>query len=227
MKRTWSSCGSHQLEHLLQSTKSAATVVDATLRRNAPIHRVPAASAEAVQNGSASTKAAAAAGDGRTLQDAIVVTDENNNNGSSERHNGGGGATDLSWEQAAAISVLQTPLHWMEPPALAEQNADPSTSTNATRASSFSQQPSRAVVLTSGNQEMSSKAANSMRHYLELRTQCQNESMQIRSMQRSMQHQNDTLARLERELEAAAPSHRPSIRPRMCPPCWTNSSRRN
>jgi hypothetical protein len=195
MKRTWSSCGSHQLEHLLQSTKSAATVVDATLRRNAPIHRVPAATAEAVQNGAANK--AAAGGGGRTLQDAIIVTDENNNNDSSERGNGGG-ATDLSWEQAAAISVLQTPLHWMEPPTLAEQNADPS-STNATRASSFSQQPSRALVLTSGNQEMSSKAANSMRLYLELRTQCQNESMQIRSMQRSMQHQHDTLARLERE----------------------------
>jgi WD domain, G-beta repeat len=197
MKRTWSSCGSHQLEHLLQSTKSAATVVDATLRRNAPIHRVPAASAEAVRNGAVTKASAAGAGGGRTLQDAIVVTDENNNNDSSERGSGGG-ATDLSWEQAAAISVLQSPLHWMEPPALAERNADPSLA-NATRASSFSQQPSRAVVLTSGNQEMSSKAANSMRHYLELRTQCQNESTQIRSMQRSMQHQHDTLARLEKE----------------------------
>jgi WD domain, G-beta repeat len=178
MKRTWSSCDPNQLNHLLQSTKSVAAAVDESLSSStAPSNRIQA-SFEALTRRVANTSSNSG---GRTLQDAIVVADENNK--STLQH------SDLAHDNAAAVSALHTPLCFFH------KRHDKTI--HASKEHVLDDNPY--LRLESSAVELSREAANSTRRHFDLRIKCNDEGIQIRSMQRSLQYQRDSMAKLDLE----------------------------
>jgi WD domain, G-beta repeat len=176
MKRAWSSCPSDQLHLVLESTQSVSAVVDATVKENTTENLVQA-SAEILHTVARNNKSG-----GRTLQDAIVVVDSEGNVD---------GASDLAKDSSAAVSALQAPVLFIKKAEKkGEADVDPASG-------SSSEEP--ALLLCSSVAETSVAAATSMRRYLETRTKCHGEAMHIRSLQRSLQLQQDNLVKIEQE----------------------------
>ena len=142
---------------------------------------------------------------GRTLQDAIVIVDD----GDSANHRIDSDAAKLS---TTAVSALQAPVLLLDQDddgddASNEQTNDQTLVVGGPSSSSDQRNNNNTtglVAIGGGSTNgctaiLSSKAANSMRRYLEWRTKCQNQQAQIRSWQRSIAYQRNELQKLEQE----------------------------
>jgi len=172
MKRTWSSCPTNQLQHLLQSHQSATTALDRAVQTAAEPNHVQA-STETLQQALHKPDEHG----GRTLQDAIVL-DSND------------GGTEKTTSAAEVVSALQAPVLFVsdDTGAIAEKGTAAAASTTTVAV------PTRSCVA-----EYSRNAATAMRHYLDTRTKCQEEETRIRSLQRSLELQRTTIATLQQD----------------------------
>jgi WD40 repeat protein len=173
LKRAWPSCGSDHLYRLLQSTHSLVASVQDSARRSCPENFV-LASTEALRH----PKALPAAGEGRTLQDAILISENE--------------ANALTVESTVAMPFAISSL---QPPVLMTQSrkvleADSGTSSRETLP---------VLHLASQELELGNVASTSMRQYLMTRASHREQQMHILSLQRSLQHQLDTLTQLSQD----------------------------
>ncbi len=182
MKRTWSSCPTNQLQHLLQSHQSATTALDRAVQTAAEPNHVQA-STETLQQALHKPDEQG----GRTLQDAIVL-DSND------------GGTEKNSSAAEVVSALQAPVLFVSDDT--GSTAEKGTAAAAAAASTTTV----AVPMRSCVTEYSRNAATAMRHYLDTRTKCQEEETRIRSLQRSLELQRTTIATLQQDQSELLPA---------------------
>jgi WD40 repeat protein len=171
LKRAWPSCSHDHLNRLLLSTQSLAAGVQDTARRFGAENFV-LASTEALRL----PKALPAAGQGRTLQEAIVISENNDAN------------------SVAAVAAVAVP--WVtsafQPPVLMTQSRKELEVDNGPSP----REAGPVLHLLSRELELGNMASASMRRYLETRSSHREEQMHILSLQRSLQHQIETLLQL-------------------------------
>jgi WD40 repeat protein len=174
LKRSWPSCGTDQLNLLLQSTQAATACVYGTAQRSVAENHVLART-EGLTNCTQLKLAG-----GRTLQDAIVLPDE--------RDDGSIRAMD-GHEKELAISAFHSPV------LLTQRIKDhPEICTVDSR-----NLPQSGLDLASIELELSLRASISMRQYLDTRTKFHDQSMHLLSLKRSLQHHKDTLSKLSQD----------------------------
>lgn len=174
MKRSWSSCPSERLEHLVKSNQSAAIALNRAMTAvTAPNH---------IQASSESLFEALRKPDehsGRTLQDSIILDGDGNEN----EIQSVGNVRDFS-------SALHTPVLFAT-----ETTTTPKAETSMVKAKGSTSYVPWASCLA----EYFRDASNAMRHYLSTRTKCQEEEARIRSLQCSLDRQRTTTQELERQ----------------------------
>ena len=195
MKRSWPSCQSNQLDLLMQSSQAATSTVTTTQQNQSASFNTKShiqASAEGIlAKNTLSTKLAG----GRTLQDAIAVLDENHD-------------TTVTSNVTASKKLVATCA--LTPPVLIEAKQIENLLPISNTTDAVSERSNwNCISLSSNVVEMSTSVSTLMRQYLDIRARCRTEMMQIRTLQRSLQHQQDTLIQLgqERVTLLSASSH--------------------
>lgn len=191
MKRSWPSCRTNQLELLLQSSQSATTTVhETTTITTSNTNRTNhiQASAEAILE-----KHSLSAKGGRTLPDAIPNPDE--------PHRTPEGCSHSTTRNVMAPCALTAPVLVVNP-----QNDRllpmSTTTTTANMDLGLEANQYHSISLSSNVAVTSTSASTLMRQYLELRTKCRTQKMHVRTLQRSLQHQQETLTQLGQERTA-------------------------
>ena len=186
MKRSWPSCQTNQLDLLMQSSQSATSTVYETfsqLNQSSSSTKCHIqASAEVI---SAKNTLSTNLSGGRTLQDTIPVSDEN--------HNVTVSSNGTVSKKVVVTCALTAPI------LVVAKQIDNLASLPATTDANPESKNMNYINVSDNMVEMSTSASTLMRQYLDVRVKCRSEMMHIRTLQRSLQHQQETMNQISQE----------------------------
>jgi hypothetical protein len=198
LKRKWSTVEADQLDHLVGAAVAATVTADCSVLQSASSDLVQA-SAEVVVQKTRNPES------GRTLNEAVRLDGAggNDNTGTQDSNNatgttvGGGGEESLVVQRAS--SSLQLPVR-LEPTLVA-------TAATATQGKDIivgreGELPSASglsLPVASKSSDLTAHASNSIRRFLDLRNKCRQDEDQIRSLQNSMELQEQNQRTLDEQ----------------------------
>ena len=199
LKRKWSTVEAEQLDHLVGAAVAATVTADCSVLKSASSDLVQA-SAEVVMQKTRHPQS------GRTLHEAVRLdgASGNDNTGTQDATaatvgGGGGGESLVATVAQRASSSLQLPVR-LEPTLLAATTATQVKDVIVGREGELlSASSGLSLPIASKSSELTAQASNSIRRFLDLRNKCRQDEDQIRSLQNSMELQEQNQRHLDEQ----------------------------
>jgi hypothetical protein len=198
LKRKWSTVEAEQLDHLVGAAVAATVTADVSVLKSASADLVQA-SAEVVVQKTRNPES------GRTLSEAVRLDGANDNTdnatGNTTTADGGGGGGEALAATAAqrTSSSLQLPVR-LEP-TLVTAAATPTQGKDIIvgREGELPSASGLSLPFASKSSDLTAHASNSIRRFLDLRNKCRQDEDQIRSLQNSMELQEQNQRNLDEQ----------------------------